>query len=374
MSTLSQFFSSGGAGEESSTSIVKYLFSSENVTIPADATYAAYGVIGAGGSFHGSGAGFSYSESDLSATNSDINVTATVGAPNLYGFDCLDADINNLCSGSSIISGFSNGTICAEGGKSWFNCCFNQSLWDNVVRTPACGSGGLINTCGGIAGITEDEFCCYLYHPEASDDDPFCYCCCKNYRGGGGAGGPLGNGGVGAWLYSDDDPYCWEGPGRGGNYGSGSGLSKNFDCNSTNDCLESIVNLSCIDGIPSDVPAGCQSRRETQDGTPGLLGAKRGSCIGPEDPEIAFLNSYTETYRFSQAKTFLTPISGGMSDNSTFAPPGVAAGPNSRTVNSGFGAGASGCSCKGSFCGAGIGGGGETTGGNGFAIIEYWKD
>ena len=174
MSTLSQFFNTGGgSGSSIRGTTLCIMNTTGSFSIPNTIEKVAYGAIGGGGGgnrkgcsllpfYGGGGGGFAYKEAELTCSVS-FNVCAIIGA----GGTC------NSNGGTTSITGLSSGNICATGGSGGTN---------GAGGAGGQGFGGDINNCGGGGG---------------------------DRGGGGGAGGLLGRGGNGG---------C-----GGGGYGSGGG-------------------------------------------------------------------------------------------------------------------------------------------------------
>lgn len=288
MATLSSFFgSSGGGGAAGVASTFRVFYETGSMTVPSCAVFAAYGVIGGGGAFanacksccccrrSGGGGGFSWKEASQSCA-SNFTVCAIVGAAACQHPCCCHC----ICSqgGSSCVSGFSGGTICATGGGSLNNCGCNAGM----------GYGGDINNCGGRGGYWE------------------------YYLGGAGAGGLYGKGG---------DVHL--GPGGGG-FGSGGGGGggghqsvRLLQC----DIANVSQNEFCIAPITSALGGGGGGRGDCINGGPGLSGpggfinAYTNCCnnargIDAEQPKGGLIPQYTMC-GYSQAKTFLSASGGG---------------------------------------------------------------
>lgn len=347
MSTLSQFFGSGGAGATASTgkgigSVFRIFTTNGSLTVPSDVAYVSYGVIG-GGSIgcsggpdpSGSGGGFSYQEG-AQTSPTPLTICATVGSggglfnPASTGLGCP--------GGTSCISGFPLATICATGG-----CTSGPPL---IGAGPGgAGSGGMINTCGGIGADARG--------------------------GGGGAGGlfsPGGNGGS-----------C---RGGGGGFGSGGGGGGSI----AGSFLDPNVGQGAGGGQPGVSGPGPAQQKGGAGGS-GLVGRggaggylfPTGASQGAEPGVPGFVTGFLEfDGRFSQAKTFFGAAGGGggggeINCGVPAGSGGAGGGGGAATLagNGGFGGGGGG---TGSAHG-GIGGGGGGTsgsGGQGIAIVEYW--
>ena len=347
MSTLSQFFPTGaGAGEEN-TSGFRLFNTTGSYTLPAGVCEVAYAVIGGGSGrvgfcqpgaatyyIGGGGGGFAFKEGLLSC-GSTFTVCAVVAAPTA----CAGSGAC-IYGGTSCLSGFSTGTICATGAKSCITACNPQSGQCCAV---GCGIGGDINTCGGHGGCARSNSGC---------------------GGGGGAGGIFGNGGQGG----NNSSSCCPGNaplGGGGGYGSGGGGGG----------AEYLCPIGNTFGCGGSGGAGLGADGKNTGGS-SWSGGAGGTCSS--GPTSGFYVSYTDSGKYSQSKTFLAASGGGgwggscLGNSGAFAGHGGASGGGAGVGGSGgFGGGGSGQSDS---CG-GIGGGSGhcgTRGGCGFAIIEWW--
>jgi len=340
MSTLSQFFGTGGAGATASTgkgigSVFRIFNTTGSMTVPSDVAYVSYGVIGGGGNGFsggpngaGSGAGFSYQEG-AQTSPTPLTVCATVGAG---GTSPIGAS-----GGTSCISGFPLATICATGGQ-------NASS-EPLVPTNAggVGSGGMINTCGGVA-----------LGPNG---------------GGGGAGGLFGNGGNGG---------C-ESVGGGGAFGSGGGGGGATGSNSAGTSGKGAGGGSPGGGVPG--PGACAGSGGAglvgKGGQGGLIVIPSGGGNVGEPGTPGFVTGFLEfDGRFSQTKTFFGAAGGGGGgghSNGGGGNGGAGGGGGGNGGVGGFGGGGGGGAHQCVQTGIGGGGGGVSGhGGNGIAIIEYW--
>lgn len=354
MSTLSQFFGSGGgAAGAPGTGQVTFFRENGSVTIPSDATYVAYGVMGGGGgtcmvtgegNWAGAGGGFSYKELALTLP-APISVCATVGAggatggPGVGGPAASDGGTSCFTSTSPAWT-----AISATGGDQ--GCCTAQ------CSSGGTGSGGDINTCGGGQ---------WAPSPSAS-----------NHTGGAGAGGVLGDA---------------------------------FDFN-TSACPLAYGTLSFQLHGNTASSGGAFSINTGFASQPGLVGKAGNSGYAcstfyssidtVSSGESGWISGYTRDGRTSTAKTFFSAAGGGgglsCSQGNQYVPggDGGAGGAGGYGYcgyhgNSGFGAGGTGgpVSNRGGMAGCGGGAGGMNhncpnastfpAGGNGVAIIEFWE-
>jgi len=361
MSTLSQFFGSGGgAAGAPGTGQVTFFRENGSVTIPSNATYVAYGVLGAGGGAcidspgnkggSGAGGGFSYKEVALTLP-APITVTATVGAG---GTPCNPYQTGSS-GGTSCLASPSPAwtTVCATGGAIGCNCTVVQI--DGGV-----GSGGDINANGGTF--------CTIPGPLAIQGDFL------NYGfGGSGAGGLFG-------PALDFDPNC--------------GFNVNINYN--------------LDRCFRDGSGGAYSANTGVAGFDGLLGKAGGTTnhsptsgltrgAANNHGENAWVQGYTRDGRLSTSKTFFGAAGGGggkadgqpdgciaAGNGGAGAAGGVGTCCSTYGGQSGFGAGAPGGGFHRGGLAAGCGGGGSSgranfpsavyvKGGDGMAVVEFWE-
>ena len=378
MSTLSQFFNSAAS---SGAGGVSYFGTSGSLTVPSDATYIAYGAMGAGSSSNinswvvsgGAGGGFSWWEGAVNCA-SPFNLTVTVGSAGANG-------------GTSIVSGGPN-TVCATGGLS--------------TGVGGIGYCGLINTCGGTGCVK-----CYNYsccNPDGYGPGTYVIQCARSISAGG-SGGLLGDGGPGS-QYNIFVPSttscdsCAGGVQAGGGFGSGGGAGASgyfVQCATINSCGNDYYRC-CYQVL------GAQGGGGGQPGSNGLAGNGLNGVAGTPGYAV----NYNLNGKLSQAKTFLSASGGGATagcgatvgtsgSNWAYVIPAAstgsagAGGGGAGSQRGGFGGGGGSCSAGG--CGGGggiacyyynvgpgarISAGGSIVcspnpGGNGFVAVEYWK-
>jgi hypothetical protein len=377
MANLSQFFGSAvTAGGVNTTSTMRVFSETGSYSIPASAVYAAYGVMGGGGTFSqataecrvcqksGGGGGFSFKEGAQAGADTICAVIGQGGRPQA---NCPVQMASQ--GGTTCISGFDAGTICATGG-----CC----------NCPGSGSGGDINTNGGYGGLYEANL------------------------GGGGAGGLYGNGG---------DARSGGGGGGFGSGGGGGGGIWELVCCQPSPCQ------SCCFG--PDVGNGAYWRN-AQGGGGGQMGgffsggnglngsggsfsffATCNNCgVGGLQTERAtggYIPQYTKC-GYSQAKTYFAAAGGGgagvcvsvqQTSSGISVADGAPGGGGGRAFSchgeykgghGGFGAGGGGGTANSSGGSSGFGGGASMycydgssdlfggIGGQGVAVIEFWSE
>lgn len=337
MSSLSQFFNNNST---LTGGTVSFLGTTSSVTIPSDASYVAYGVIGAGsmgthcrvdccgGCGNGAGGGgFSWWDGAFSCS-SPVTLCATVGATGATG-------------GSSCVTGLTN--IYATGGNA---------------NTGGAGSNGLINTCGGCGNNINCP------SPPCCNGSYWCY---RYYlTTGGGAGGLFANGGNG---------FC----AGGGGFGSGGGAGMS----------------NCLGGGWLGNPSSGSIAGAGVNGCPGNPGfSNQVTLAGKYSTAKSFLSA--SGGGAGQTTYCCGNIQGCYHYESAMSPAGAGGG-GYASYCAGFGGGAggyTGCLTTGTVL-AGCGGGGNSgcicicsrddppynctytfgcyCGGNGFVAIEYWK-
>lgn len=315
MSTLSQFFSTASSApeEEKVKSTVCIIDTTQSITLPSETTYVGYGVLGPGGPGHPCEfqAGAGGGFSWRDgAISCGVDFTVCAVIGASPCHACFNSETTATC-----ISGFSIGDICATSGQAYASCS------DCDPPTPGSGFGGLINTSGGSS--------CRL--------DKFCF---RASSGGGGAGG----------VYKDGGHGDQNGGGMGGSnanrFGGGGGGS----------FIET-----------NDGAVGRGARCEFFNTDTSIL------CL-LIPAETGFITSYASDERFSLAKTYFAAAGGGGGASSC------------NCFNIGASGGGGGYQGRGGF-GGGSGresldkpspGGGSSNesdeGGDGFAMIEFWKD
>lgn len=373
MSTLSQFFGSAstGGGASNATSVMRVFTTTGSLTLPTNTVYVAYGAMGGGGQYSqnsatsqaqkrsGGGGGFAFKEGEHSGT---ATICAIVGAA---GEPCECCIIQRKTQGgTSCVTGFTPGTICATNGCCW--CA-------------GCGVGGDINTCGGRGGYN------------------------GHCLGGAGAGGLFGNGG---------SPN--HSPGGGG-FGSGGGGGSGYNNELSATCADACC-FSCNTGpmVHNAQGGGGGQPGSMWKGGSGLAGmggrsshfSTCANCgvggLQINEAQGGYIPQYN-ICGYSQAKTYFAAAGGGGGGMyagaehtlqkgylGNGAPGGGGAGHNTHCTdgsagNGGFGAGAGAGTC-GNYGGQpGFGGGSSTmrfedgtTGicggksGQGVVAVEYW--
>jgi len=374
MSTLSQFFGSAstGGGASNATSVMRVFTTTGSLTLPSNTVYVAYGALGGGGQWSqnsatsqeqrrsGGGGGFAFKEGEHSGS---ATVCAIVGAAGQPCECCLIQ--RKTQGGTSCVSGFTPGTICATNG-----CCF----------CAGCGVGGDINTCGGRGAYN------------------------TSCGGGAGAGGLFGNGG---------SPNHSSG---GGGYGSGGGGGAGRSTCVTVTCADAVC-FSCNPDLPmreyAEGGGGGQAGSQWNGGS-GLAGiggrsSHFGTCancgvggLQLNEAQGGYIPQYT-ICGYSQAKTYFAAAGGGggtmyagaaetLSKGyvGNGAPGGGGGGHNTHCTEGsagqgGFGAGGGGGTCGNSGGLPGFGGGSSTNqfedgsssicggpSGQGVVAVEYW--